>query len=261
MLWPNYIDHYSRWPSKKNKWFGNTDMLWWTTSPPEQKYDTNWFRCSTPQHIKISSTAFMTKPLNKYFMFTHWHWTRTAATFHSTVILNTGLSVRIITTAYYNPKITGWQFTPPKKQHNAKTYVYLLICIFTICSLTNTRPVLGNFKYKVRYQAFLQSSDVRIKGVSLEDQVIHHEAVDAFSASLQELPLILNKFPAKERRNKKRCLGINEKVSVSFLNCSRVWIPIFRSQKTHVLWDSSFLQSYACIQITHCLQQSTSLWV
>lgn len=97
-------------------------------------------------------------------------------------------------------------FPPRKKQHNAQTYMF--IYVYYPPSVLNdqsfkTRPVLGNLKYKVRYQAFLQSSDVRIKRVGLEDQVIHHEAVDAFSASLQEVPLILNKFPANQKEQKK----------------------------------------------------------
>ena len=57
--------------------------------------------------------------------------------------------------------------------------------------------------------------------MSLEDQVIHHEAVDAFSASLQELPLILKKFPAnclKGKKSKKK--GARKSECLFFLtNC------------------------------------------
>ena len=57
--------------------------------------------------------------------------------------------------------------------------------------------------------------------MSLEDQVIHHEAVDAFSASLQELPLILKKFPAnclKGKKSKKK--GATKSECLFFLtNC------------------------------------------
>ena len=58
--------------------------------------------------------------------------------------------------------------------------------------------------------------------MSLEDQVIHHEAVDAFSASLQELPLILKKFPANffERKQKSKKKGATKSECFVFLtNC------------------------------------------